>query len=461
MTFKTFCICITTLAASLFSIEPFVVNLREQGAAGDGITDDQPSITKAASSIAATGGTLYFPKGTYRCARQNSACDGIYFKDATNINIIFDAGTVLLMDNLSPENGKGDRGHGIHFEGACRNIVISNVTVRWKTRASSRSKGDGFNFFGYPGDAKSIANVRMINCRAEQCPQTGAVLMGCSDVTVDYFHVENNLADGLHFNACRRVHVKNHTGISNGDDTLAFVTYYDENGITNHYTGGPYVLPSLGEWNNSGSDAENITAIGGRANGIRISGASNVSISNVRVDGKSSGIICDSGRKDGSRFSWTYLASRGIHINGLYARRVNTGFFVWNFNEPLIGDERFWRYGITANDITAVDCGNDGMHLFRCAGVTVSNVLSVNRRIRVATAQQCTLDTVNVSNASLGFYANDLTKPDKAGLSANDITVSGGDIIVDRYKNVTLTNITINGKKLSTDECAMLGKMPK
>ena len=46
----------------------------------------------------------------------------------------------------------------------------------------------------------------MLRCSAENSPQTGAVLMGCSDIDVEDFRVTRTLADGLHFNACRRAH---------------------------------------------------------------------------------------------------------------------------------------------------------------------------------------------------------------------------------------------------------------
>jgi hypothetical protein len=46
-----------------------VVSVKDFGAVGDGVTDDTASIQAAIDSLAATGGTVLFPAGTYRIAK--------------------------------------------------------------------------------------------------------------------------------------------------------------------------------------------------------------------------------------------------------------------------------------------------------------------------------------------------------------------------------------------------------
>ena len=41
------------------------VNVKDFGAVGDGVTDDTAAIQAALDHVAANGGTLYFPAGTY------------------------------------------------------------------------------------------------------------------------------------------------------------------------------------------------------------------------------------------------------------------------------------------------------------------------------------------------------------------------------------------------------------
>jgi hypothetical protein len=43
-----------------------VVNVKAYGAAGDGAADDTAEIQAAIDSVAATGGVVYFPVGTYK-----------------------------------------------------------------------------------------------------------------------------------------------------------------------------------------------------------------------------------------------------------------------------------------------------------------------------------------------------------------------------------------------------------
>ncbi|MGZ4961598.1 MAG: glycosyl hydrolase family 28-related protein, partial [Limisphaerales bacterium] len=179
-------------------------DVRDFGAVGDGLVDDQPAINKAVAAVAQNkGGILFFPHGTYRCARQKGMQNGIEFAGISNVTILFDAGAVLLMDNLNPQSGAGDFGHGVVFRGPCHDITLTNVAVKWAQKPSGRSMGDGFRFEGFPDETRCIANVRLVQCSAELSPQAGAVLMGCSDIEVENFHVTRTYADGLHFNACR------------------------------------------------------------------------------------------------------------------------------------------------------------------------------------------------------------------------------------------------------------------
>src|SRR5204863_8382353 len=163
------------------------------GAVGDAIADDQPALTRAAQAVTQNkGGVLYFPKGTYRCGRGTP--NGLEFIGVSNVTILFDPGAVLLMDNLNPQSGVGDYGHGILFRGPCRNITITNGAVKWAKKPIARSRGDAYRFEGFPDDDRCISNIRLLQCSAELSPQTGAVLMGCSDIDVESFRITRNLA---------------------------------------------------------------------------------------------------------------------------------------------------------------------------------------------------------------------------------------------------------------------------
>jgi Pectate lyase superfamily protein len=390
------------LSGPLFAAEktPQRFNVRAFGAVGDGVADDQPALIRAAQAVARNrGGVLYLPYGVYRCARQAGMQNGIEFIGVSHVTIRFDPGAVLLMDNLNPDKGNGDRGHGILIRGPCHDITIMNATVKWARKPSSRSYGDAFRFEGYPANDRCISNIRLLQCSAEFSPQTGAVLMGCSDIYVENFRVSRTYADGLHFNACRRIHVCGVTGIETGDDTLAFVTYQDDKEQTvDNGQHGPYSRADLGEWNDTGSTATDIYAKGGTANGVRLAGARDVALSNVIVEGKFCAIIADCGKKDYPKHGWSWFASRGITICNVTAIGCNFGFYCANFNQPMSGDDRWWRFDIQLANLNARDCKDDSLRLSDMAGVAIRGVKAENKGIGILHARDCTLDGVDLKN---------------------------------------------------------------
>lgn len=443
--FDNILVAVTLLAAEAVAMGP-TVNVRDFGATGNGITDDQPAIRNAVQQVRANrGGTLYFPVGTYRCGRQAGYQDAIAFERVSNVTIQFDPGAVLLMDNLNPGTGNGSYGHGIVFTGPCRNIQLNNVYVKWKIKAAGRSLGDAFRFLGYPSDGGTIMNVTISNCKAENSPQTGAVLMGVSDVTVTDFKVANTWGDGLHFNACRRVTVRGLTGINTGDDALAFVTYYDPTEIGD----GPYNQPGLGAWSNGNSVADNITVTGGYANGARVAGGLNIALSNITVSRKGSGLILDSGRADGASYGWSYLASRGITVSGFSADACDTGLFVWNFNVPMTDDDKWWRFGLTAtDDLRLSNAAVDSLHLWNCAGVTLRSVTATNQQVRLVNVRDVQIGALTVSGGRLFISGQPAVLPDLSDLvpsaiGLDQVTLTGGWLEAQRCRNLWVGRLDV------------------
>lgn len=381
-------------------------DVRAFGAVGDGIVDDQPALVRAVQAVAQNkAGVLYFPAGVYRCGAQKGMQNGIEFIGVSDVTILFDPGAVLLMDNLDPQSGKGERGHGILVRGPCHDITLQNVAVKWAKQPSGRSMGDAFRFEGFPDDDRCISHIKMLRCSAEFSPQTGAVLMGCSDIDVENFRVTRTYADGLHFNACRRVHVDGVTGIETGDDTLSFVTYQDDSAVK-AYTGGPgsYARTDFGQWNSNDSTATNICAKGGSANGVRLAGAMNVAVSNVTVEGKLRAVISDCGKKEANKHSWSWLASRGIAVSNVVAVGCTSGFYVSNFNQPMTGDDKWWRFDIQLSNLTARDCMTDSVLISDAAGVRIGGVKAQNKGIHITGARDCALNDIDVDNGDLNLH---------------------------------------------------------
>ncbi len=432
----------------------FEINIKIMGAAGDGIADDSKVILSAVEKISANGsGKLFFPKGTYRFAQRRKGA--VHFTKISNINIEFEAGTVLLMDNLQ-KNGKGG-GHGILITGPCRNVNLKNVYVKWKYKPSARSMGDGFRFEGFPSDDKTIANITMNDCRTENAPQTGAVLMGCSDIKVNNFISVNTLADGLHFNACRRIRVNKVTGINNGDDSLAFVTYYSKK--FRGKIGSVFCFPEIGEWSNSDSVATGLISKGGMADGMRISGGINISVSDVSISGKWGGIQLDSALTtipENRKVGWSYLASKNIRLSQIQISKCSHGFIVRSLHiKPDLPDD-FWKFDLKADKLMISDCKELGIDVQNVAGVDISQV-ETNSPVQFLNARgKYSLTNAEINDAAVNFYGiqgkefygfnqrNMETLPVKVKDDLSDLAT--GNI---HLKNIALKGGTLNIEAIS------------
>lgn len=444
---------VLVLCLPLFAAEeaPERFNVRTFGAVGDGVADDQPAITHAVEAVTKNkAGVLYFPSGTYRIGR--GTANAIEFTGVSNVGILFDPGAVLLLDNLNPQTGMGDRGHGVLFKGPCHDITLTNVAVKWAKRPANRSQGDAFRFEGFPSDDRCISNIRMLQCSAANSPQTGAVLMGCSDIDVENFRITRTFADGLHFNACRRIHVNGVTGIETGDDTVSFMTYEDDK-ATDSYSGGPgsYALAGYGEFNSNGSTATNIYAKGGTANGVRFGGAINVALSNLVVEGKMRAIISDCGKKDPPKASWSWLANRQITISNVVAINCMTAFYVWNYNNsPLTGDDKWWRHDIQLSNLTAKDCTADSIYIADAAGVTVRGARAENRRIRVLHARDCTLDGIKLKNGDFIVEGEQENSASNSDVELRDIRIDNGNLDLHNCRGLSCTDVRVSPSTSTT-----------
>lgn len=420
------------------------LDVKNFGAVGDGVTDDSAALRKAVERLKADGGgRLDFPTGVYRIGTRHG---GLVFNGVSNLKISFAHDAMLLMDNLEA-NGNGG-GHGMTFRAPAENIELLNVNIVWKNKPKRRSMGDGLRFEGFPENGRTLHNIRLENCRVEASAQTGAVLMGCSNVTVKNFTVKNSWADGLHFNACRNVTVDGVNGEMTGDDTLAFVTYYAPK--FSGKTGTVFSLPGLGEWNNSDSSAINIHASGGRANGIRIAGAKNLKISNVEVKGKSSGTIVDAGTV-GPRHKWQYLASRGIEIRNGKLQNCDTGLYIWQFNAGLDKD-KFSAFDIMCEHFTISGCRNDSVHLSGASGIRLKDFRTDGCRWRFRTFRDCVVEQAAIAGAPFLLIGNDApVKPEETVKLTtncsrlNEIALSSGILEIQKCRGIDLQNVSISG----------------
>lgn len=454
------------------------VNVRDYGAVGDGVTDDSAAI-KAAEAAMSSGSHLYFPEGDYRFAQQHPSGDAaVELKGLSNVTIEFDPGARLLMDNLDA-NGHGTS-HGIRVEGAASNITILNPTIEWVIRPSGRSFGDGISVLGWPSDSPpppgwtgstgTVQYVTITNAHVVDAPQTGAVIMGASDVTVTDFTAEGTLADGLHVNASRRVSIDGLNAVDTGDDGLAFVTYYHPTQIwTYGPTDGPFNQSGLGEWNNSGSTATDITVTGGRANGVRVQGGRDITISHVTVSDKDFGLQVNSAIATGPG-DWTSLASRDVDISDVTIADVQTGIVLATNNIDGTEDPMWWDFsGVSISDVTIHNASNWSVAVetpptatSRFSGVTLRNISAEtgsaplgggNGGILLASLRDSTVDglrlvsdhaaDINILGAGELRSGLSLTQLPSSNLTIDNVELDGpGRVLIQDIAGLTVGSVS-------------------
>ncbi len=426
-----------------------VYDLRELGAAGDGKTADDAAFALAVRKLTAYGGgELYVPPGSYRF--QSFGRDALRFEGVGNLYIRFAPGAEILMDNLHPEVRNGG-GHGIVIVGPCRNITLENVRVRWAETPSSRSHGDAFRFEGYPDDAQAIHDVTMSNCYAEKSPQTGAVFMGVSDVAVNNFRVVDSLADGLHFNACRRVDVNTYCGINNGDDALAFVTYY----ATEFFgaRGSPFGFPYIGEWSNSDCNVVNVHADGGHADGIRISGSKNINVANVSIKNKWGGIQLDSAvTSENGAVGWSYFLSQNVNLSNIIVENCQLALIIRSLNVLPDAPGEFWSSDISVDNITIRNASELAVDLQGVAGVAISNLRSDSPVRLLNNRGAWLLSNWRLADCKLEIHG--VQRPEPHGYKTNYEPLP---LVYDAGSEILTGSILINGLRMTGGELRVCG----
>lgn len=373
-----------------------VVNIRDYGALGDGQDDDTASIQRAVAILRADD-TLYFPAGTYRIATLGTL---VSIQGISKLRVFFNPQATLLMDNLNAQ-GLGS-GHAFYFKGYADGLILEGIRIRWRTMPAQRSMGDGIRIDGPyssagPSDQRTIRNIVIKSCYVAQAPQAGIVLMGCSDITIDTVEIVETWADGVHLNACRHYTIRNITGLNVRDDHVALVTYYDPS--TTDFSlgdreGGPYTQPTLGDWSNYKGKISDVRSDATRrfsANGIRVAGALDVEIDNLRAHLRKASIIVDAGRK-GNTYGWEYQASQKIRVRRVTATQCHVGVHVMTFN-VLPNEATYWDFGVSLDELSVQDCELDNLLIEKCSGITIDRVESNNGRVRI----------INVNNIQIGI----------------------------------------------------------
>lgn len=385
----------TTTAAAAAGAKKTTFNPRDFGAKGDGAADDYAAIHAAAAAATlearrGAGGyaTLEFTQGSYRIGSGTGRgvdTGGLQLTDALNVAVVFHSGAELLIDNLD-QRGLGSQGHGVLISGNSSNITLQGVSVRWKVQPSGRSQGDGIRVLGVANvrTGGGPSNISIIDGQVVGAAQAGVIFMGVQDIIVRNLTVRDTLADGLHLNACRRITVDRLTSINTGDDGLAFVTYFQPEAPGALSPFGPFSSPNHTYSNDCEATLTNIFISGGSADGIRLAGATNVSIDGVQIVAKPIGVQIDSAVA-GGQIGWTYLASRHISLRNISIRDCGVGLLVHSENVGLAAagyhrdsllNGSYTDFDVSITDVSIANSSQYQLYAENCSGFTVQGLLA-------------------------------------------------------------------------------------
>ncbi|MGD0961011.1 MAG: glycosyl hydrolase family 28-related protein, partial [Methylomonas sp.] len=177
----------------------YVVNVMNEGATGNGKTDDTAAIQKAINLVAGSGGTVLIPNGTYMI----NAATGLHLASNMTLALSIGAELVVIPNNLTNYNAilingvsnvsvvggslLGDRNAHLATTGewGMGVMVLNSHNVYLDTVTSANMWGDGF----YISD--SSANVTVCNAVADNNRRQGLTVTSANGVVIENSTFQN------------------------------------------------------------------------------------------------------------------------------------------------------------------------------------------------------------------------------------------------------------------------------
>ena len=235
-----------------------VVDVTSFGAVGDGITDDYSSIQSAINSISETGGTIFFPSGTYKISHflvvysnQTIELNGSTILQGGAINNLMQGyctssiGAYNGPHDIIVQNGTFDGGNyttNNTLLGFChgKNITIRNCSFKngygtWHNIEINSSKWVVIDNCIFEGSRRTGDSAEMVQVDSYDNDATWPWNNGAIDNTISYLveikncHFYNNTispAVGNHSNTSTgytRVHDCTFEGLTSGRGVVAFL----------------------------------------------------------------------------------------------------------------------------------------------------------------------------------------------------------------------------------------------
>ncbi len=306
---------------------PSVINVRDYGAVGDGVTNDMPAVIDALIANKtgpnplewvprfdpAVGGVLYFPPGVYFLT-------GIMIIWLSRLQIVgAGSGATTLLFKQAGYNGPIDFApklwiHDPRPGGRVHDVAVRDLTIRTDVVLdvnSPREAGES-PFQCYLADRITISDVEVVNS-----PAYGISVTECTDLVVDHCHVRDLHLDGIHLR-----------GVVGGAVRSCRVDHTGDDGIA--VGGGTLAEPETAISHQVVVSSNVVTRCGSR--GIAVFGADGVVVSDNSIRGTHlAGITVFQDSKNGNGRN---VVIRGNHIDevGLYGEDTDV---LWGSGMPF------------------------------------------------------------------------------------------------------------------------------
>lgn len=395
-----------------------IVNVKDPifGATGDGVTDDSAAILATYASLPSTGGTIFFPPGTYRVdfTGADVISNPIVAVSITKDNVFLEGdGAVIDMTGITAAqlnagsadtagadaatvfnfNGVDGGGvSGIRFTGTgggtaitvgkarAKGIGIYNSRrIELKNVTGANIPGNLINLRGDTGSAAtSTADCVVSNCVADTCSENGINFMGgtyrCSAIGN---MSNNNKYHGFEFGTLGLVAKGNiaYANAKTGISTVGDGSVISGNFLTENVTGGINLSYSSATYDGSNAciSGNKIAATGAGSYGIGLTPTAAGEISHVAIDGNEIetayyGILTNTGSTAGG--------SSALSITGNIIKNTGTTNF------PILIGAKTKRFVVSGNYIEG---GNTGLKI-NTRSATISDITVTSNVVTVTTS---------------------------------------------------------------------------
>ena len=230
-------------------VESIIVNVKDYGATGDGITDDASAIQDALDALASTGGIIFFPKGTYtlKSSLIYYSYQSLIFENGAKLKSGLSSLNNLMRcycdSTITGYNGTHDvRIIGGTFEGGSYQLDCTLLGMAHSKNILIDRCSFLNGMVGYHNvEINSSSNVRITNCyftRGNRVTSGGEMIQvdipGTAQYPWDSVNADGTICKYIEIDNCYFTQNDTSTGIGNHNGSHKYIRIHDNvfDGIT-------------------------------------------------------------------------------------------------------------------------------------------------------------------------------------------------------------------------------------